>query len=91
MQSSTFAKHILHKDKLAFLIVTETNIKYGGFIYEKAETYIYNEKIDDIEATIDPKSFLFTFKDDDPMIFYLKKEFKYKTSFFSPSSISYSL
>ena len=82
LQSSTFAKHILHKDKLAFLIVTETNIKYGGFIYEKAETYIYNEEIDDFEATIDPKSFVFTFKDDDPMIFYLKKEFKYKTSFF---------
>ena len=83
LESSTFVDHILHKEKLAFLIVTETGIKYGGFLYSKATLHFLNRETDEWQgSTFDPKSFIFTFKDDDPMKFCLKKEFKNKPSFY---------
>ena len=82
LRTSTFAEHILHKEKLAFLILTETNILFGGFIYAKAQTYHYNEETKQKDGTVDPNSFVFTFKDNDPMKFELKKDVKKESTFF---------
>ena len=81
-ETSTFVDHIMNKQKLAFLIVTETGVKYGGFLYSKVKSYSYNEITNEMDGSVDPKSFVFTFKDYDPKKFNLKKEYKDKSTFY---------
>ena len=38
-KTSTFDLHILNKEKLAFIVETEDNIRYGGFVYSKIDKY----------------------------------------------------
>ena len=59
---------IMNKSNLVFLIETNENIKFGGFIsskINKINTFIGDEKV-----------FIFTFKDNKPMKYDIKKEKK---------------
>ena len=67
---SEFDKLILNKENLLFLIQTDDNIKFGGFISSKI--YKYNPYF-----IYDEKAFVFTFKDNKPMKFDIKKDKKY--------------
>ena len=65
---SEFDDLILNKQNLLFLIETDDNIKFGGFI---------SSKIDKIKKTIsDSNAFLFTFEDNKPMKFDILKDKK---------------
>ena len=66
---SEFDKLILNKSNLIFLIETDENIKFGGFISSKIDKY-YPYFISDENA------FVFTFKDNKPMKFNIKKNQK---------------
>ena len=64
---SEFDSLILNKQNLLFLIETDENIKFGGFISSKIYKYYFIS---------DENSFLFTFKDNKPMKFDIKKDMK---------------
>ena len=73
--NSTFAKRIIGREKLAFLIEAENDVKFGAFIYEKIpgfpelrENALYPDGVND------RNSFLFTFKNDSPKKFHVKNE-----------------
>ena len=82
-KTSTFDKHIWNKNKIAILIENEYGIRYGGFIYSQIDKYsVLNEEICQYECIIDPKSFIFTFKDNKPLKFELKEEKKNDSIFY---------
>ena len=66
---SEFKYLIWCKENLLFLIETEDNIKFGGFISSKIDKY-HPIPISDENA------FVFTFKDNKPMKFNIKKDRK---------------
>ena len=71
---SEFDDLILNKQNLIFLIESDDNIKFGGFI---------SSKIDEYEKWIsDENAFLFTFKDNNQMKFDIKKDMKKDDEFF---------
>ena len=61
--SSTFEQHVEGKDKVMFLIITETGIKYGGFLYSKAVVRKYNKETKQYYQSFDSKYCLYTFLD----------------------------
>ena len=68
VDESEFNDLILNKQNLLFLIETDDNIKFGGFI---------SSKINKIEDYIsDENAFVFTFKDNKPMKFDIRKDKK---------------
>ena len=74
VDESEFDKLITNKQNLIFLIESHNNIKFGGFI---------SSKIDKIDKWIsDENSFLFTFKDNKPMKFDVKKDFRKNQVFY---------
>ena len=73
---SEFYYLILNKQNLIFLIETDDNIKFGGFISSKIDKYyppyfVYDEK-----------AFVFTFKDNKPMKFNIKKDWRKDHAFY---------
>ena len=78
---SDFDKLVLMKEKLAFEIETKNGIRYGGFVYPIINEY--QHQIDGKwKATNDPQSFLFSFKDNQPMKYELKEEKKNESTFY---------
>ena len=79
---SVFDQLILNKQNLIFLIETEDNIKFGGFI---------SSKIDKIRKFIsDENAYVFTFKDNNPMKFDINKYRKYD-AFYLFNKLNYCL
>ena len=82
-KTSTFDKHIWNKNNIGILIENEYGIRYGGFIYSTIDKYaIINIETRKWECLNDPKSFLFTFKDNIPMKFELKEDKKNEPIFY---------
>ena len=70
------------KEKLAFLVETETGIRYGGFVYSKIDKYKTNLENGYVEAVHDQQSFVFSFKNNNPMKYEMKEDMKEKSAFF---------
>ena len=79
--SSTFDKHVWNREKLMFLIETSENIRFGGFVHSKVDSYrrIVDEKLFGI---VDGESFVFTFKDGVGKKYHLKEDQKIQSVFF---------
>ena len=76
-KESKFDSFILNKENLLFLIETNDKIKFGGFVSSKIDKIVHNDD-NKIENYIsDSNSFIFTFKDNKPMKFDIKKDNKY--------------
>ena len=87
-KTSTFDKHIWNKNKIGILIENEYGIRYGGFIYSTINKYeTYNAETWKVEGLNDPESFVFTFKDNQPMKFELKEDKKNEPIFHLCDSI----
>ena len=78
---SEFDDLILNKQNLLFLIETDDNIKFGGFISSKIDGY-YN-------YISDENAFVFTFKDNNPMKFDIEKDKKDQAFFLYEKSSIY--
>ena len=73
--TSTFDTKLMNKSNVLILIEENKNgIKFGQFIYKKID------KLNDYVQ--DKRSFLYTFKDNDPKIFHNKKTRPYSISLF---------
>ena len=70
-KESKFDSLIFNKQNLIFLIETEDNIKFGGFISSKIDKIYSKPKWEKIS---DENAFIFTFKDDKLMKFDIKKD-----------------
>ena len=79
--SSTFDKHIWNKEKLVFLIETENDIRYGGFIYSKIDKYRTVDEEGNTHGVEDSQSFLFSFKDNKSMKYEMKEHKKNESTF----------
>ena len=56
---------------------TMKGVKYGGFVYKKIDKYrTHDEEKNQTLGVIDYNSFIFTFKDDNPMKFVPKEQYK---------------
>ena len=73
LNESQFDSLVLNKSNLLFLIQSDDDIQFGGFISTKIN------KID--KLIFDENAFAFTFKDNKPMKFNLKKDNKKHASF----------
>ena len=82
INNSTFDKHIWNKENVGILIETSFGVKYGGFVYSKIDKYQTEDENGKTHGVIDPKSFVFSFKDNKPMKYEKKEEKKNESSFF---------
>ena len=80
--NSTFDKHIWNKENIGLLIETSFGVKYGGFIYSKIDKCRTKDENGIYHGVIDPKSFVFSFKDNKPMKYEMKEKKKNKTSLY---------
>ena len=75
---SEFDKLIFKKQNLLFLIETNDGIKFGGFISKEidkmADLKVVNNVFKWENHISDSNAFLFTFKDNNPMKFNIKKD-----------------
>ena len=77
MCDSTFERRVWMKEKLAFIVEDMKGIKYGGFLYAKIDKWRSNHPITNKHVGIaDYDSFTFTFKDNKPMKFVPKDQYK---------------
>ena len=81
-KTSTFDKHIFNKEKMIFLIETEDNIKCGMFMSSKIDKYRYVDENGDVQGVVDPQSFVFTFRNNQPTKYMMKEEKKNESTCF---------
>ena len=73
LQECNFHEKIFNKQNLLFLIETDENIKFGGFISSKINKYY--DWVNDIESISDKNAFIFTFNQNKQLKFDIKKEY----------------
>ena len=82
MDTSTFDLHLWNKNKVAFLLMTPENVVFGGFVYTTINHLeLFNEEKGTWECICDPQQFVFTFKDNNPMKFDIRKDAEYSVTF----------